>query len=256
MDDIQQQRSHFEHIAGKYYESRRHANHLLLKDLIWRFFLAGRDFGPAIRVIEPMCGYGEGKQILARYTKSRIEYTGFDFSETLVNQALETDPDANIFIQDVTRYEPGENRYDLIILLGGLHHVFRHAEAVIERLGQGLKTGGYFINFEPTHDNPVFKAIRSHIYRDNDLFDADTEQAFDLRDLNSMFLRNGFEIVDQIYPGLASYVLYYNPDAFPFLNVGGARMVRFLFGLDRLFFRSAIGRRLSFATLTLWRKRW
>ena len=56
------------------------------------------------------------------------------------------------------------------------------------------------------------------------------------------------------WPGLASYVLYYNPDAFPSLNLGGERAVRTAFALDRPFFRTPIGRFFSFATLSLWRR--
>jgi hypothetical protein len=57
-----------------------------------------------------------------------------------------------------------------------------------------------------------------------------------------------------MYPGLAAYVLYYNPDAFPALNFGGPETVRRLFALERPFLRSAAARTLSFATLSLWRK--
>jgi len=254
MDDIEQQRRHFESIADKYIESRNHCNHLLVKDLMWQFFLRNKAFGETLRVLEPMCGYAEGRRILARFTGSRLEYTGFDFSDTLVTHVLAADPAADVFVQDVTRFEPGDQRYDLIILLGGLHHVYRHAESVIGRLGSALRPGGRFISLEPTQNNALFRAVRNQIYRGNDLFDADTERAFDLHELDGMFLRNGFALEDQIYPGLLSYVLYYNPDAFPTLNIGGQALVRFLFGLDSMFFRNWLGRTFSFSTLSLWRK--
>ena len=114
--------------------------------------------------------------------------------------------------------------------------------------------GGHFISLEPTHNNALLRAIRTRIYRKNALFDAGTERGFEFDDLSNCFHRNGFALEDQIYAGLSSYVLYYNPDAFPSLNIGGAGMVRFLFGLDSLCFRNWIGRAFSFATLSLWRK--
>ena len=49
-------------------------------------------------------------------------------------------------------------------------------------------------------------------------------------------------------------MLYYNPDAFGWLNRGGAGLVRACFLMDRPFMRGHIGRKLSFATLSLWRK--
>ena len=104
---------------------------------------------------------------------------------------------------------------------------------------------------EPTHDNFVFRKIRERIYNKNSLFDQETEQAFELKKLNSLFIDNGFKIKDQIYPGLLSYVLFYNPDAFPLLNIGKKGLVKFLFRLDSIFFRNYLGRKFSFATLSM-----
>jgi hypothetical protein len=56
------------------------------------------------------------------------------------------------------------------------------------------------------------------------------------------------------HPGLLAYVLYYNPYAFPRLNVGGVGAVDLLYALERPFHRSPVGRVLSFATLSIWRR--
>ena len=60
--------------------------------------------------------------------------------------------------------------------------------------------------------------------------------------------------VDEVYPGLLAYILYYNPDAFPALNIGGKFLVKGLFALDRLFWSGWIGRKLTFATMTIWKR--
>lgn len=96
--------------------------------------------------------------------------------------------------------------------------------------------------------------MRQRIYEKNALFDNETEQGFDLPALDAMFTQQQMMRVDQVYPGLLAYVLYYNPDAFPLLNRGGPRAVRSAFAIDRLFWRGWLGRTLSFATITLWRK--
>ncbi len=98
------------------------------------------------------------------------------------------------------------------------------------------------------------RKVRQRIYSRNSIFDEQTEQGFELRDLDAMFRNAGLSCVDQVYPGLLSYVLYYNPDAFPFLNFGGTTMVRATFGLDRIFWKTWLAKKLSFATITLWRK--
>lgn len=257
MDDIEQQREHFDNISEKYYSARKHKNHLLIKGLIWSYFFNRNSFPEkCLDVLEPMCGYGEGKKILENYAGLNINYTGFDYSQALIDLVKKEIPDLNIYQQDITRFDARvkDQSYDLMILIGGLHHVYEHTEDAIKRLMPALKPGGLFINFEPTQNLKLLKMIREYIYKRNKLFDDETEQAFDLHELNALFTRNGFEIVDQIYPGLLSYILYYNPDAFPFLNLGSERMVKALFNMDKLFIGNMIGRKFSFATLSLFRK--
>ncbi|MCM8594883.1 trans-aconitate 2-methyltransferase [Accumulibacter sp.] len=259
MDDIERQRAHFEGISDKYYESRHTPNHLVLKELMWScFFRDKADLqGRPLRVLEPMCGYCEGRQIVLKYLTPQIEYFGFDYSKPLVDRVRADDPALRVEHADVTQFElaAGEPPYDLIMLLGGLHHVYQHAGVVVERLRRALREGGYFVNLEPTHNFTPLSWVRGWIYRRNALFDDQTEQGFWLSDLDRLFTDAGYELVDQVYPGLLTYVLYYNPDAFPMLNIGGPGLVRTLFRLERPFFRSSLARKLSFATLSIWRKR-
>lgn len=255
MDKIEQQRAHFESISEHYFEQRQTDNHLLLKDLMWtHFFKDKQDLKKGeVKVLEPMCGYAEGKKILDRYLGTGGEYTGFDYSDNLIEKVKAKEPELHVFVQDITKFNPAE-KYDLIILIGGLHHVFQYTQDVIGIMNRSLNPGGYFINFEPTENNAFYRALRKRIYKKNDLFDEETEQGFSLKDLNGYFEKKGFTIADQLYPGLLSYMMYYNPDAFPALNIGGSKMVKFTFGLDKLFFRNWIGRKFSWATLTLWQK--
>ena len=64
----------------------------------------------------------------------------------------------------------------------------------------------------------------------------------------------GFSLVDVMYPGLLAYVLYDNPDAFPYLNIGGRRTDGAVYASERLLLRTPLARALSFATLALWQK--
>lgn len=255
MDKVEQQRLHFESISEHYFTQRQSSNHLLLKDLIWSHFFKDKHFlkKEGIKILEPMCGYAEGKTILERHLGLSGDYTGFDYSQNLVDKVRQQNPALKVFVQDATTYEPTE-KYDLVILIGGLHHVFRHTGEIIQKMNRALNVGGYFINFEPTEDNVFYRHLRKRIYEKNSLFDQDTEEGFHLQDLNTAFRENGFTAADQIYPGLLSYVMYYNPDAFPALNIGGANLVKGLFALDKLFMRTWLGRKLSWATLTLWQK--
>lgn len=255
-ESIERQREHFNGISERYSRARKHPNHLLLKHLIWgKFLKLHRDIAPEIRrVLEPMCGMAEGEAMLRTHLTSQFDYFGFDYSESMVQQARSCRPELSIEWNDVTTFRAGGEAFDLIILIGGLHHVYSHAEAVLSNLNRSLRPGGYFLSFEPTHHNWLARRVRERIYNKNDLFDADTEQGFEYRDLERYFRNSGYEKVGEASPGLLAYVLYYNPDAFPALNVGSELLVKLIFGLDRLFWRNAVGRKLSFATLGLWRK--
>lgn len=255
MTKIERQRAHFDSIAAEYYEARRNSNHVLLKSLIWKEFFS-RWPGPRradLEVLEAMCGFAEGKDIIEAGLGVPIRYTGFDYSNEVVARSQKTRPELQITCADVTTFTTTK-QYDVIMLLGGLHHVPDAAGDVVVRLATALKPGGYFISLEPTHGNLVFRLIRQTIYRRNALFDSETEQAFVTDRLFALFENAGLTLVDTMYPGLLSYVLYYNPDAFPLLNRGGERVVRAAFGVDRPLMRTGIGKILSFATLTLWQK--
>lgn len=255
MDKIQRQREHFNSVSERYHDARQHPNHLLLKELIWSSFLGPHNElkKDNLNVLEAMCGFADGKRILESILGINVKYSGFDYSDDVLTTLKEEQPELNVFHADAGAVELTE-QYDVIILLGGLHHVPHIAKQVVERLSKAIKPGGYFINLEPTSGNPLFTMIRDRIYKKNSLFDEETERAFDVKELLDFFTSAGMEAKDITYPGLLSYIMYYNPDAFPFLNIGGAPMVKTTFGLDRLFIRNVIGRTFSFATLSLWQK--
>lgn len=254
---IEQQREHFNDISERYYEARKHPNHLYLKKLVWENFFLRNNFlrHKVGRVLEPMCGMAEGYNILYENINSEFDYLGFDYSEKMVSIAKERNPNLRILWGDVTTYRADpEDVYDLIILIGGLHHVYSRTQNVLDNLSKSLGPQGYFLSFEPTHDNWLTRYVRKRIYKENALFDQDTEQGFEYRHLETCFKRAGFAKVDEVYPGLLAYIFYYNPDAFPSLNVGNKVLVKFLFFVDRLLWANRVGRKLSFATIGLWRK--
>jgi len=251
---VEQQRKHFNEISEKYFQARKHPNHLLLKNLIWEKFLKrNKSIATEVRrVLEPMCGMAEGYEILSKYLIPNFDYHGFDYSENMIEIARQRKPALKIEWNNVTAYQSTGDLFDFIILIGGLHHVYSRTQDVLHNLGKSLRRGGYFLSFEPTHNNWLTRRIRQRIYKSNDLFDAGTEHGFEYHDLDRYFKLAGYEKVDQVYPGLLAYVLYYNPDAFPVLNVGGKFLVKSLFAIDRLFWDNWLGRKLSFATMSLW----
>lgn len=252
---IEQQREHFDSIADKYFSARQNKNHLQFKKLIWKEFF--KDFTwekERTLVLEPMCGYSEGERILSENIDTKLIYEGFDYSQPLINEVLKKDPKKNVYKQDVTKFKPTK-KYDIIIIIGGLHHVYRNTDTVLESINKALNKNGYFIVLEPTQNNPLFRFVRSKIYSKNNIFDSETEKAYDLDTLNKHFELNNFEIVKQIYPGLLGYILYYNPDAFPILNKGSIKLVNIIFTLEKFCYSNFVGEYFSFATMSLLRKK-
>ncbi len=255
MNSVERQKEHFESISEKYFHARQSPTHLHFKNLMWTFFFKDKHDlrSKKLLMLEPMCGYSEGKSIVENYLGVEVDYEGFDYSDNLVAKAKEREPSLNISVQDVTKFQT-DKKYDLIVIIGGLHHVPDFSSTVVNRIALALKPDGYFLNFEPTFNNLLMEKIRTTVYKENDLFDHETERCFSLKELNGFYSSANLKIADQVHTGLLSYCLYYNPDALPLLNIGGKWLVNILFFIDKLFFRSWIGSKLSFATLTLLKK--
>ncbi len=254
---VEQQKQHFESISEKYFNARQNENHLEFKRLMWDLFFKKINsvlMKDKYTCLEAMCGYAEGYKILNQYTSLKLEYTGFDYSQELVRIANEIYPDLKIIHGNILNYTD-KNKYDLVILLGGLHHVYSNVEKALQNINKLTEQGTLFINLEPTHNNWFFRKTRERIYKKNELFDCESEQGFELKELNSLFNSNGYEQIYQMYPGLIGYVLYYNPDAFEKLNIGTRFLVNAIFSIEKYFYTNFIGKYFSFATLTLWRKK-
>lgn len=228
-----------------------------MKDIIWGRLIKSfeKDLPNDYILLEAMCGYGEGYDIVSTHLKKEpAYYSGFDYSDTIIEDLNKNRPALNVFHADAVTFIPKDSTYDIIFLAGGLHHVPDHAEKIIKQLSVGLKPGGVFINFEPTHANYFYKLIRDYVYKKNVIFDEKTERAFEINELKSFFTNANLKPISVQNAGLLAYILYYNPYAFPLLNKGSPSFVRLLNFIDSLFILNKIGEFFSFATVSAWRK--
>lgn len=249
MKDLEHQQQHFDSIATQYTSSRQDPKHVLLKAAIWKFLFdhiqCKKDY--QYNVLEAMCGAADGYGILKEYAFADFQYSAFDYSPKMVKEAQKRLPHENIFVQDITTFSE-EDKYDIILVIGGLHHVFKHANIAVRNISNALKTNGLFINFEPTHNATFLRIIREYIYKKNSLFDESTEHGFTTSELNDLMQGNGLTPCCQFYPGLLAYILWYNPDAFPLLNFGSIHFAKSLVTLESKIWFSSFARYFSFAT--------
>ena len=254
MSDIEQQKEHFNSIAMDYYYARQNPNSLLFKQLLWKYILSHLPPRSKATVLEAMCGYAEGEEIVKSHYCINVDYTGFDYSEKLIELVRQLNPTKRVFVQDVTTFKP-DSLYDIILIIGGLHHVPDYTEKVLLNLRNGLTDDGYFISFEPTHGNRIAKMIRKRVYRSSSIVDYTTERDYEIHELNKLYKNAGYEIVHQFYPGLLAYSLYYNPDIFPKLVHIGRVMLKMLFTLEKPLYMTRFAKIFSFATMTILRRK-
>ena len=255
MNLIKKQQEHFDSISQRYISSRDNERHFLIQDAIWStlFNSLNLEHKQCYNIIEGMCGTADGYVILENFFPYPFSYQAFDYSKNMVSEAKKRFPKLNIYLGDVTSLND-QSIYDIVIIIGGLHHVYQSREVVAQNISNSLKSNGLFINFEPTHNNFVFKKIREFIYKKNSLFDEETEKDFSTNELNQLFKKVNMFPVVQFYPGLLAYTLWYNPDAFPFLNVGSAKTVNMIIDIEKRLWFSRIARFFSFATLSCYVK--
>ncbi|RHX86337.1 class I SAM-dependent methyltransferase [Leptospira stimsonii] len=257
LDKSEIQREHFNKIKDNYNKARSGSNHLAYKKVWWDRLLSSLsnkiDKAKKLSGLEAMCGLGEGSTFL-KGKFPLIQFEGFDYSDEMVIACKkENSAMTRVFHQDILKFNEKE-KYDIVILLGGLHHVPDSVDVALAKIYVSLKKGGLFINLEPTHNNFLFKWVRERIYKKNALFEESSERGFELKEYNRLLKQARFQILDQFYPGLLGYVLYYNPDAFPFLDRGSVRIAKGLSHLDWILGKTFLGIYFSFATWSVCKK--
>lgn len=258
-DKVESQRIHFESVADEYIEARQSPRHRLLQKAMWQHFLDDprinlSRYSKPLAVLEPMCGTCEGRKILEVNFAGPIAYKGFDYAANMVEAAKAAYPDAEIWQGDATKFSESEYDVDIIIIVGGIHHVAAQADDVVARLSQVLRPDGLFIVAEPTHNNPILRWVREAIYKRNGAFDEDTERGFTTPELDQFFLNSGLIPFRRSYPTLLAYILWGCPEAFPSLDRGPTWLVKSWIAFERMFWNGPIGKWFGFGTFAAYKK--
>ena len=254
-NNAEKQIKHFDERADAYYKARNQDKNVYYRKLLFSYCLRGiTTEKDKILVLEPMCGYGTGKKIVdALFGSDRVIYEGFDASPEIINIAKEINPDVNFQVKDILDFSV-EEQYDVVVIVGGIHHVPDFAADVLKRIYNALVPGGIFINFEPTYNNVIMKLATGGIYRRNSSFEEATERRFSLDELNFLYKSAGFKLKRQLYPGLFAYLLWYNPQIFKKLNIGNKKFIKKVVKKECKLYTNLLGKKWSVSTFSVLEK--
>ncbi len=160
------------------------------------------------RTLEAMCGSGS---VVPFLIERGAKVAGLDISSQALEIFKKKWPDCEAIQASMLDTKIPENSFDLIVIVGGLHHAHPYVEGVINEVHRILKPGGYFCFFEP-HAGSFPDRVRNIWYKADKLFEKN-EKAIDLE---SLMLKNSnkFNFIKTIYFGNLAHLLVFNSFVF------------------------------------------
>jgi SAM-dependent methyltransferase len=155
-----------------------------------------------------MCGGGQtSKYLLER--KARI--TGLDISPQQTSHFKQRHPQAEVLCGSILSSGIADASFDVVSVVGGIHHMPPHVIESIEEIHRVLKPGGYFCFMEP-HSESLADGFRRFWYRHDPLF-AKNEAAISMKELRCEFA-DRFEFRHEDYMGNFGYLFVLNSMVF------------------------------------------
>jgi SAM-dependent methyltransferase len=190
---------------------------------------------------EICCGRGEALLLLGSRVKKGL---GVDISQRILEMGRQQSPQANLaFVQgDATNLPLGQDLFDSVFMLGGIHHVPDRA-SLFREVFRILKPGGRFFWREPADDFAPWRWLRNLVYKHSQALDEDTEKPLRYRETVDSLQGAGFRPLAWDTYGFLGYCLFMNSDVLVFNSA-----FRFLPGIRAL---TRLAARLDHAVLRL-----
>jgi len=151
-------------------------------------------------ILELGCGTGANSQYLEQHYNN---YTGVDYSEELIRIAV------SLYSDDKTRFEnsdilsySSQTEYDLIILVGVLHHL-TDPEQNLRHILRSVNKNTKFVFLEPQANNPLIQLMR-FIRKSVDPSYSKTQRFFYRKELVSILESAGYSVLNSEYTGYFS----------------------------------------------------
>jgi len=236
------QKEIFETIHGDYYASTGDRYARAYKER-YVFSNVQQYLGDARTVMELACGQGEASGWL-KARDPRIAVSGCDISEAAAAD-YRASHGRPCLVADLTKPLNHHEKYDAVIVMGGIHHLVENLDAAFDNISNLLAPGGRLIMAEPNADY-FLNPIRRLWYRiDKSNFDSATEEALSHEGLLQSHGTNFRRVGVKYFGGPAYFLLTLNI----FLRIPN-KTKRFtapiLMGAERLF--DTLPGRLPFAS--------
>lgn len=198
------QADHFDQQADKYAAhygdkySQEYRNRFINRQLFDGIDLRGKT------VLEAMCGSGETTRYLL--DKGAV-VVGLDVSQLEIDKFKARWPAADGVSSSIFETNLEDESFDVVVVVGGLHHLHPHLSDAIVEMHRILKKDGYLC-FEEPHKGSTFDRFRQFWYKHDDIFAAN-EEAIDVKALNAEFA-DRFVIQSEIYAGNVAYLFVLN----------------------------------------------
>ncbi len=199
-----------------------------------------------LKVLDAMCGNGD----VSIYLSNRgAEVTGLDISEKQISVYTERCGCPGKASSIMDSGFPSES-FDVVAVLGGLHHLPPHLDEAILEIHRLLKPGGIFCFSEP-HGHSILESLRQWWYRWDPLFE-ENEQAIDLDRLTENH-RSLFQPRLTKFLGGPAYLLVLNSLVFRIPQRLKAILSPGLLRLE-LLMQPLFSKRLSLFVVSQWQK--
>jgi SAM-dependent methyltransferase len=208
MNPEQLQKLHYDRIAQEYEAHYDDSSSQRYRDKFFHRIMFDRINLSGLKVLEAMCGSG---QITKFLLSEGARVTGLDISNEAICSFSKRWPQCNAICASLLDSGLESGSFDVVSIVGGLHHLPPYVENAIGEIHRILRPGGYLCFAEP-HKGSLPDLIRQLWYKHDSLF-ASNEEAIDLTELKHAFASK-FSFIRERYLGNVAYLLVLNSMVF------------------------------------------
>jgi SAM-dependent methyltransferase len=202
------QKQHYERIGADY---DVHYNDAYSQKYMRRFVFEPMFEGLNVEnqmVLEAMCGGGQTTKYLLEH---KAKVVGLDISPQQTTNFKRRHQQADVLCGSILSSGIESESFDMVTVIGGIHHLPPHTKESILEIHRVLKPGGHFCFMEP-HSESFAERFRKAWYKRDSLF-AENEAAINMSELHQHF-SNHFTFKREHYLGNFAYLLVLNSMVF------------------------------------------